>query len=334
MMVARMCVTQLSMAPMWLPAFEFDTNIFFTIIECNNILGFYMIRGITMRHRLTVRNTVVALMMVTCCGCAMPTAGATRATVRFNCEERDTTEITNLLIAGTKESGGAAWFGRQLIGKPYAAHTLDIAPEMLTVNMDGFDCTTFTETALALRMTIAEGRSLWIDFIHNLEKIRYKGGECRGYGSRLHYVSQWVIDGTHRGILREVTDLIGPADYAIKTLDFMSSHRDKYEMLADSANYADVKRQESGLRGHRYAYIKTANIGKTQLRENDVVAVVSGLKALDVEHLGIVTIVDGKPHLLHASSKEGKVTIDKRELQEYMRQRRTSPGIRVFRLTE
>lgn len=263
------------------------------------------------------------------------TVGASAAsptTTRFHNEASDTTQITEMLIEGMKAKVGADWFAERLIGRPYAVWTMEQSPEMLTVNMDEFDCTTMTETAIAMTITINEGRSSWRDFIYNLEQIRYRSGEVNGYGSRLHYVSDWVIDNTHRGNFREVTDRVGTASYVIKTLDYMSANRDKYPALEDSANYSAIKNIEMGYRSLRFPIIKSLNIEKAQLRDGDIIAIASGNKNLDVSHMGVVKIIDGQPHLIHASSKAGKVIIDPTPLSTYVKRYRGASGIRVFRI--
>lgn len=108
---------------------------------------------------------------------------------------------------------------------------------MLTVNLDELDCTTFIENVVALALTVENHRCSWMDFINTLEAIRYRNGEANGYASRLHYISDWVITNSHRGYIRDVTDRIPNSDVEIKTLDYMSSHRNSYPAMADSATF-------------------------------------------------------------------------------------------------
>ena len=258
------------------------------------------------------------------------------AEVRFHNEAVDTTKITNTLIEldsrqlDSPEALVAA-AGECFLGTPYVAGTLEGNPEQLTVNTEELDCTTFVETALALALTVENHRTSWRDYINTLEQLRYRNGRVNGYPSRLHYISDWIVDNTHRGNLIEVTERIGRADSKIKTLDYMSSHRDAYPALADSANYAGVKNVEIGYRSHKYPYIKSTNIGSAQLKDGDVVALTTNAQGLDVTHLGIIKLVNGVPHLMHASSKQKKVIIDDLPLADYLRRNRTQ-GIRVIRL--
>ncbi len=269
----------------------------------------------------------------------LTTAVSAQRPVRFRNETVDTTRITTALIELDKKKKPMPQLlvseaGKMFISTPYAAGTLEESPEMLTVDTEHLDCTTFVEMATAMAITVANRRTSWRDYVYNLQQLRYRGGNVDGYASRLHYISDWIVDNSHRGLLQEVTDRIGHADYAVKTLDYMTSHRASYPALADSANFAGVKNAEIGYRSHRFPYIKPQNIKNSDIREGDIIAIVTGIKGLDVSHLGIATIVDGKVHLMHASSKKGEVIIDPLPLQEYLRKNRTAIGIRVIRIKD
>lgn len=269
----------------------------------------------------------------------LTTAASAQRPVRFRNETVDTTRITTALIELDKKKKPMPQLlvseaGKMFISTPYAAGTLEESPEMLTVDTEHLDCTTFVEMATAMAITVANRRTSWRDYVYNLQQLRYRGGNVDGYASRLHYISDWIVDNSHRGLLQEVTDRIGHADYAVKTLDYMTSHRASYPALADSANFAGVKNAEIGYRSHRFPYIKPQNIKNSDIREGDIIAIVTGIKGLDVSHLGIATIVDGKVHLMHASSKKGEVIIDPLPLQEYLRKNRTAIGIRVIRIKD
>lgn len=286
--------------------------------------------GKVFRYVLTVGVAVVASGM----------AATAQGRVEFLNEAVDTTVITQILIEVDGMRLGSAGekmaaIGRRFAGRPYKGGTLEgNAQEVLTIGTEAFDCTTFVETVTAMAMTLEGGRSSWRDVVYNLRQLRYRGGEVDGYSSRLHYISDWIIDNFHRGNLREVTDRVGPADYQVKTLDFMSHNREKYPALADSAAFAGIKNMEIGFRSHRYPYIKPMNIKKTALKEGDIVALTTSVKGLDVSHLGIIVIKDGKPHLMHASSRAGKVIEDPLTLEDYLKRNRTTTGIRVVRIME
>ena len=261
--------------------------------------------------------------------------------IRWHSEATDTTLITKLLVKATDLSASnpnelVDYIGRQFIGTPYKGGTLEGSPEMLTVNFDEFDCTTFVETVAALALTVEEKKNSWQDFIETLSTLRYRQDEPAGYASRLHYFSDWIVNNTHKGLIREVTDRIPQADSQIKTLDYMSRNRSAYPALADNSEFEGIKNMEVGYRSHRFPYVKSARLSAkpiiNSLKAGDIVALTTKTDGLDVSHVGLIVIESDGPHLLHASSREGKVVIDKLPLTEYMRKAHTLTGIRVIRL--
>lgn len=265
------------------------------------------------------------------------------ANVRFNNEAADTTRITEILIDTAAKkfktpSERVGYIARKFIGTPYVANTLEVSPELVTVNLDGLDCTTFVENVLAMAYTVGEGRTSWRDFVYNLERLRYRGGEVNGYGSRLHYICDWFVDNIHRGNIEDATRLFPKINYVVRTIDFMSSNRDKYPALADSTEFERIKSIEIGYRSHRFPYVKTNDLSgkdtKAAFRDGDAVALVSSMKNLDVTHMGFIVIENGEPYLLHASSTDGKVEISSRPLADYMKRNRSLIGVRVIRLKE
>lgn len=263
--------------------------------------------------------------------------------VRFANESTDTIAISQMLSDATAAlsrnatpSERVVYIARQFMDTPYLTGTLESTPEDVTVNLEGMDCTTFVDNVLAMAYTIGEGRMSWRDFTYNLERMRYRGGRMNGYSSRLHYVSAWITDNIHRGIITEVTANLPNVSYEVKNIDFMSRNRDKYPVLSDSTEYARIREMESAYRNHRFPYIKSRNARTAcpDLREGDIVAITTRTPGLDVQHMGIVVKVDGEPHLLHASSVENKVAISQYTLDEYLKRNRSATGFRVVRLME
>lgn len=287
-----------------------------------------------------MKKTIISLIIALG---AMSVNAVSIEKIRFHNENSDTTRITNILIdtekLDTNEPGlRISHIAKQFIGTPYVAHTLEGETELLTVNMSELDCTTFVETVMALAYTIGEGRTSWRDYVYNLERIRYRNGIVNGYSSRLHYISDWIIDNNHRGNFTEVTNRFPNHTYIVKSINFMSEHRDSYASLKDSAEYAGIKNAEIGYRNHRFPYIKRENLRKKEVqatfKEGDIVALTCRTEGLDVSHMGIITFVNGIPHLLHASMKAMKVIIDPLPLHEYIMKGRTLTGIRVIRLNQ
>ncbi|MGN0211246.1 MAG: N-acetylmuramoyl-L-alanine amidase-like domain-containing protein [Muribaculaceae bacterium] len=285
-----------------------------------------------------MRSIVLYIIMwVGVAGVAMPRE------IRWYNEASDTTRVAKILtqVASHRWSNPSertAAVARMFLDVPYVAHTLEGSPEMLTVNLDELDCTTFIDIAVALSYTAGEGRTGWQDFVFNLERWRYRGGEVNGYSSRLHYNCDWAVNNIHRGYLMDLTTNLPKCQYIVRTISYMSNHRSSYEALADSTEYARVLEVENGYRNHRFPYIKVQDLRSkevdSRLREGDIIAFVSNLKDLDVTHLGMVVKVNGETRVMHASSTDGKVEISDVSLYEFVRRNRNWIGARFYRLKD
>ena len=265
---------------------------------------------------------------------------ATVAQMRFHCDS-DTIVINKLLMQGHKSGINEAnalieFYARQLLGTPYVAHTLEADEEVLTINIHELDCLTFIETLYALTRATLNGRYSWRDFAANIENVRYRGGEMGDYSSRIHYISEWIIDNNVRGNLVEVTPDLPHVDYMIKNIDYMTHHTGSYRQLKnDSAMVEKIRRFE--LRNHRFPYLKRSWLNdkavKAALRSGDFVSLVTKTEGLDVSHNGIIIVDDkGDPYLLDASMSGGKVMFEGKPLFKYLERSKTNIGVRVFRM--
>lgn len=291
----------------------------------------------------------LTIIMVLLVACSMPqhsqqeAQAASVQRMRFHCDQ-DTTRINQLLqegiASGIKTPNElVAFYADRLLGTPYVAHTLESDEELLTINIDELDCTTFVETLYALARTTMNGRYSWLDYAANLENVRYRNGEMGDYSSRLHYISEWILNNASRGNLKEVTPDLPHANYLIKTIDFMTNHKDSYRSLKDdSAMVEKIKGYEMALRNHRMPYLKKSWLGdkavKAALRDGDFVGLVTKIEGLDISHLGIIHKDDkGEIYLLDASMSGGKVMLESKNLRDHLSgSKSTCLGIRVFRI--
>ena len=290
-------------------------------------------------------------MMVLAVACSMPqhsqqeAQAASVQQMRFHCDQ-DTLRINQLLqdgLASRLKTANelVAYYADRLLGTPYVAHTLEGDEERLTINIDELDCTTFIETLYALTRTTLTGRYSWRDYAANLENLRYRDGQMSDYSSRLHYISDWIVNNHARGNLVEVTADLPHATYMVKTIDFMTQHKDSYRSLkGDSAMVEKIRRFEMGYRNHRMPYLKKSWLGdkavKAALRSGDFVGLVTKVEGLDISHLGIIHKDDkGEIYLLDASMSGGKVMLEKKNLRDHLSgNKSTCLGIRVFRIME
>ena len=265
---------------------------------------------------------------------------ATMTQMRFHCEG-DTTMINELLAKGQQSGLNEAnalieFYARQLLGTPYVAHTLEGDEEMLTINIHELDCLTFIETLYALTKATLNKRLSWRDFAANIENVRYRGGEMGDYSTRIHYISEWIIDNNVRGNLVEVTPDLPHADYMIKNIDYMTHHTDSYRQLKDDTAMVEKIRKHE-LRNHRFPYLKRSWLNdkavKAALRSGDFVSLVTKAEGLDVSHNGIIIVDEkGDPYLLDASMSGGKVMLESKPLFKFLERSKNNIGIRVFRM--
>ncbi|MDO5395348.1 MAG: DUF1460 domain-containing protein [Bacteroidales bacterium] len=258
--------------------------------------------------------------------------------ISFHNIAEDTVRINQLLELGIESDGKSpedyvALIAQEFMDTPYVAHTLEGDEEVLGVNLDELDCTTFIETVGAFAKTIKEGRGSWHDYIANLESIRYRRGNMDGYVSRLHYVCDWINDNSYRGNVKDVTSSFPTCGYVVKSIDFMTSNCNRYPQLADSAVYAGIREIEGGYSNTRFPILKTSKLNRKDVKKlfksGYLVAFTCSLRNLDVTHWGII-IVDkaGEPQVLHASSSAGKVVMTTSGLYEFVR-RNGFTGVRV-----
>lgn len=230
------------------------------------------------------------------------------------------------------------FYGKLMLGTPYVGHTLEGDKEYMTIDIDEVDCTTFVETLMALSKATLNKRINWRDYANNLENLRYRKGAINGYPSRLHYICDWAVDNISRGNVMDVTATFPTFEYLVKTIDFMSTHRDLYPALKDSVNLEKIKSLEMGYRLHKFPYIKKRFLGskdvKRMFRNGDIVALVTKENGIDVSHMGIIIVQGDNPYLIHASSIQKKVIIDPNPLAEMLRISKDNIGVRIFRLLD
>jgi hypothetical protein len=260
--------------------------------------------------------------------------------MRFHCDG-DTTLINELLMKGYKSgihdaNGLIEFYARQLLGTPYVAHTLEADEEVLTINIHELDCLTFIESLYALTRATLNQRYSWRDYAANIENVRYRGGTMGDYSSRIHYISEWIIDNHMRGNLVEVTPDLPHADYLVKNIDYMTKNPGQYRQLKnDSAMVGKIRRYE--LRQHRFPYLKRSWLNnkdvKAALHSGDFISLVTKIDGLDVSHNGIVIVDEkGDPYLLDASMSGGKVMLESKPLFKYLERSKNNIGVRIFRM--
>lgn len=225
--------------------------------------------------------------------------------------------------------------GKLLLGTPYTEKSLDQdTVENLVVRLDGVDCTTFVETALALSRCISSSRVTYSDFENELTKIRYRGGKLNSYTSRLHYFSEWIIDNSAKGIVKDVTHEVGGEEIIFK-LNFMSTHKQLYPQLSLHPEFVDsIRNVEKNISGKTFFELAKTKVPvfEKDIHSGDIIAFTTDIKGLDVSHVGIVVSgINNKLYLLHASSANGQVMLSEYSLYDYVAKHKHDKGIIVLR---
>jgi hypothetical protein len=237
----------------------------------------------------------------------------------------------------------AARVGELAAGTPYEAGTLDAYlrsaggppdAEPLTLSLTRFDCVTLVESCLAVgRLAGRGGEPSWERFGREVERMRYRGGERRGYPSRLHYFSEWVSDGARRGLVRDLGPELGAIEDR-RPLRFMTAHRASYPALSDERLFQRIAAMERSLDWQPRRVVPAAHIPEVtdQLETGDVLAFATSIPGLDVTHAAFAHRAgDGVLRVLHAPLSGGVVEVSRLALPEYVAAIRGSTGVLVAR---
>lgn len=224
--------------------------------------------------------------------------------------------------------------GKSFLDTPYVEKTLEVGEtETLVVNLQGLDCTTFVENVLAFGTMLKSKQDSFEDFTKTLETIRYRDGDLKGYPSRLHYFTEWIRNNEEKGLVKDITSDLGGIELN-KPINFMGTHRSLYPFLSDDTNFAIIQQAEKELAKENLCYLPQDRIKskEQQIQSGDIIALATSIKGLDVTHTGIaIHQPDGRLHLLHASSKNGKVEITQEPLVDYLKNIKSNIGIIVAR---
>ncbi|WP_343487025.1 N-acetylmuramoyl-L-alanine amidase-like domain-containing protein [Allomuricauda sp. d1] len=222
--------------------------------------------------------------------------------------------------------------GKSFLETPYVEKTLEVGEkETLVINLRGFDCTTFVENVLAFSHLLRNNEADFDAFVEKLETIRYRDGVLNGYPSRLHYFTEWIRNNNEKGMVKDMTPDLGGVELQ-KPINFMGTHRDLYPFLADDDNFGAMLEVEEGLANETLCILPQDGIQSQEhnIQNGDIIALATSIKGLDVTHTGFAIKVDGRLHLLHASSA-GEVTITKEPLVDYLKKIKNNIGIIVAR---
>lgn len=283
------------------------------------------------RHQLTAFVALAALC------CAQPSAAQ-----RVDYQRSDSIKVVKLLRDASRlspKTNYMLYFGRKLRGLPYVGKTLEKnSNEQLVVNLRQMDCTTFTETVLALSRCMKQHRLTFADYCSNLRLFRYKDGVV-SYPNRLHYFTYWMSENVGKGLVSIVSEprTVFTATQTVRA-NYMTTHRSLYPMLVKHQEWVpQIAEMERSITGTRHPYIPKSGIVNTArlrqtIHDGDVIVILTSKRGLDTSHIGIAVWHKDGLHLLNASSIHRKVVEEPMTFRQYMMKHPTHTGIRVARL--
>ena len=230
-----------------------------------------------------------------------------------------------------------------LLGTPYVASTLEnTEKEELTIYLTRTDCILFVETCFNLveAVRIYGAEADFAGFADLVRQSRYRDGKVDRYSDRIHYTTEWIRNGEARGLLEDMTMAFGGMA-ADRPINFMSTHKGSYRQLAGAPEDTTAARDlaliaavEKTLSETPQSWIPTRKIPgmEQKIRSGDILCFMSGVPGLDIAHVGIAYVDDGRAGFIHASSKGGKVMVDPRTIAEYAVAKKNCPGIKVVRV--
>lgn len=223
--------------------------------------------------------------------------------------------------------------GLLLLGTAYVGGTLEGPSEQCRVDLTGLDCVTFFENILGMARITVQGRYTMNDLINEVTLTRYRGGLLRGYTSRLHYTSEWIIDNTAKKTVKDITKDLGGIIFPL-SVSFMSEHPQYYAPLQNNEQEVDTIRSiEKNINSHTHYYIPKKDVKKIEqkLMTGDIIAIATNKQGLDYAHTGIIyKDRKGKARFLHASQKQKKVILDT-TISSYLKSVSSHIGITVIR---
>jgi hypothetical protein len=234
-----------------------------------------------------------------------------------------------------------ASIGQALVGVPYKGYTLEIDDhvEAPSVNLNGLDCWTFFEVALAFGRMINEPRPNWTPerMLQYIELDRYRGGKCDGsYLSRLHYLEDWLWDNDKRGLVEDLTRRLGGVRAMNRPREMTVGWKHYRYLVKNPELRTGIAQHEARIAATPFYHIPKNKIAAIEkyLQNGDIIGITSrDGSGVGTSHVGLaLRDKNGVLRFMHASAPRnyGKVVVD-RQLSDYVAHYKTNTGILVAR---
>lgn len=238
------------------------------------------------------------------------------AAVRYHCPE-DSIRILELI---DKAKNGASYgekiveAAKALSGIPRGWSADNDSIGSLVIRLDSLSQREFIYMALAAAKTAEQSLEGLYAFEKNLENISRKKGVDEGFPSQFFYGSDWIVDNVYRGNLKEMTEYLDGGGSRTKTLDYVSRHAEEFPALSDPETLDKIKVMEFGYRSHRIPHLKKQSIGNKNVKEllqnGDIIIMNPPETDFDIYDIGVVSLENGEPYLIHISRETNEVRLD------------------------
>lgn len=170
------------------------------------------------------------------------------------------------------------------IGVPYKSTGL------LEISLDSVNSLSLVDQVICLVLTNRTKEKSYVTFEYFLNKVNYLDG-----GDKIYYFLQWKDNLEKRGVLSDVTPVFSTAVQTKKQLNAYSKH--------DSQNVR-LKQIEKHFSKQPLTYIPFSAVQQieSQLHDGDIIAILSKDKNKELSNIGIVKIIDKKPHLIYTEN--------------------------------
>lgn len=229
--------------------------------------------------------------------------------------------------------------GMNFMGTPYVGGTLEQDPkrEFVFCTTQGLDCVTFVESAIALARIAKMPRPTTNAMLREIERMRYRGGICTDYISRLHYTSDWFHDNMQRGLMVDALVGVDGVAQAQFKVGFMSKNPSRYPALANNPKFVrQIEEIEETINKRTFNVLPKAKVAAAEqsFRAGDIVMITTNKAGLDTAHVGLIYVDRmGKRRFMHASSTK-KAVVAEGLLSEYLAGRSDATGIMLGRALE
>lgn len=234
----------------------------------------------------------------------------------YHCEKDSLKAIELVKYASTGENFGqrAVKAAKFLEGTPFAPAADNDSIGTMVIRLDSVNQREFIYLVLAAAKTAELTAPNASDFRKNLENISRRKGIDEGFPSQFLYGADWIVDNVYRGNLKEMTEYLGGGGYRTKTLDYVSRHPDQFPAMANPEVAEKVRIAEFGYRSHRIPHMKKQSISNKNVKEllqpGDIIILSPIDDDFDIYDIGIVTIENGEPTLIHISKETQTVRTD------------------------